>query len=77
MGPYDTGRNRISSLPPLPDTHTPKPLESLKDMSFVWYGWLWAGGSWIASEWGGVVARGTNQLIRGLAHRPNLLERLS
>ena len=51
--------------------HTPpKPLESLKDMSFVWYGWLWPGGSWIASEWGEGVARGTNQLIRGLAHWP-------
>ena len=53
--------------------HTPpKPLESLKDMSFVWYGWLWPGGSWIASEWGEGVARGTNQLIRGLAHWPQL-----
>ena len=77
-GAYDTGRNRISSLPLLPDTHTPKPLESLKDMSFVWYGWLWAGGSWIASEWrGGWLPGEPTSWLEGWPIGPNLLERLS
>ena len=76
-GAYDTGRNRISSLPPLPDTHTPKPLESLKDMSFVWYGWLWAGGSWIASEWQGGLPGEPTSWLEGWPIGHNFLERLS